>query len=281
MQFYGKAETAASRILDTFRSGKLPQALAPVFIKRRDNVPCRAWSWSNQLITALIGYSDARGFRQWEQVGRHVRKGERAFYILVPLKRKVTVTDEDTGDESERMALYGFKGAPVFGYEQTDGEALPVDAENEQFIDGLPLVSVARSWGISVDTYNGASAGALGFHRGGPQEAIALGVKNLATWAHELIHAADQRNVGKLRGGQHLDQEVVAELGGATLLACLGLDHDADAGGAWRYIEHYAAKNKRHPLSVCEKLLSRVCEAVALILDTADELATVESGVAA
>ena len=47
-QYYGKAESAAKRILELFRSGNVPQALAPMFIRRKDNVPCRAWSWSNQ-----------------------------------------------------------------------------------------------------------------------------------------------------------------------------------------------------------------------------------------
>jgi integrase len=70
-----------------FRAGNVPKALAPIFIKRRDGLPCRRWSWSNQLITALHGYADARGFRQWEQAGRHVKKGERAFDILAPRTR--------------------------------------------------------------------------------------------------------------------------------------------------------------------------------------------------
>jgi hypothetical protein len=69
MQFYGQSEQAANRILDTFKSGKLPAALAPLFIRRTDGVPCRRWSWSNQLLTALAGTSDARGFRQWHDDG--------------------------------------------------------------------------------------------------------------------------------------------------------------------------------------------------------------------
>ena len=57
-KFYGKAETAAKAILDAFQNpSELPKALAPMFIKRKDNVPCQAWSWSNQLISALRGRS--------------------------------------------------------------------------------------------------------------------------------------------------------------------------------------------------------------------------------
>ncbi len=73
-RFYRQAENAATRILEAFKAGNLPKALAPVFVNRRDNVPCRAWSWSNQLLAALSGHSDARGYRQWQRVGRHVKK---------------------------------------------------------------------------------------------------------------------------------------------------------------------------------------------------------------
>jgi len=274
MKFYGKAEESASRVVSAFKSGELPKALAPIFIKRSDSAcHCRAWSWSNQLITALHGYSDARGFRQWEQVERHVKKGEKAFYILAPCARKIAERDSDTGDDGERMAIYGFRGVPVFGLEQTDGEPLPEDLENKRFIDGLPLVSVASEWGLSVETYSGEGSRYLGYYRHG--QGVALGVKNAATWAHELCHAADDRNGTMTKAhGQQLDNEVVAELGGAVLLTILGDTTGADYGGCWEYIQRYASKHNVQTISVCEKLLKRTCEAVALILDTADELAS-------
>ena len=286
MRFYGKSEETAKRILSVFQSGSLPAALAPVFIHRRDNVPCRAWSWSNQMLTALAGTSDARGFRQWQEAGRSVRKGSKAFQILGPITVKRTDRDED-GAESERMALVGFKSIPVFRLEDTDvvdaerwSKAAPDTGAAQRFIDGLPLVSVAKAWGLSVQTFDGEHARYLGFYRNG--QGIALGVENLSTWAHELTHAADDRCIGGLNGGQHLDQEVVAELGGAVLLTVLGHDVDADLGGCWRYVQSYCEREKKNTLSVCQNLLNRVCNAVALILDTAAELQGAEAqGVAA
>ena len=110
VRFYGKAETAANTILKAFQNpGELPKALAPIFIKRRDDVPCRQWSWSNQLIVAISGHSDARGFRQWQKVGRHVKKGEKSFTILSPITKKIV--DETT--QEERFAVVGFKGTTV------------------------------------------------------------------------------------------------------------------------------------------------------------------------
>lgn len=268
MQFYGKAEETANRVIELFRTpDKLPQALAPMLIRRHDAIPCRAWSWSNQLLTALAGTDDARGFRQWEDVGRHVVKGARAFHILAPCHVKRTETD-DGGAEVERTVLVGFRSVPVFRYEDTDGAELPDRASDAQFIDALPLVEVARAWGLKIGTYNGAHARYAGFYRHG--QSIALGVENLSTWAHELVHAADDRagTIDK-RGGQVPSNEIVAELGGAVLLQLLGKPADADLGGCWAYVQAYEGK---HPISACQRLLARTCAAVALILETADAL---------
>ena len=38
MQFYGKAEAVATRIIDAFQRGDVPTALAQVFIRRKDDV---------------------------------------------------------------------------------------------------------------------------------------------------------------------------------------------------------------------------------------------------
>src|SRR5207249_2400384 len=130
-----------------------------------------------------------------------------------------------TGEE--KAVVVGFKGIPVFGLEQTEGDPLPAgDSDADGWIECLPLIDVARRWGLSVDTFNGERAAHLGFYLRGKE--IALGVRNVSTWAHELVHAADDRN-GTLREfGQHWRSETVAELGGAVLLELLGMGQEAD-----------------------------------------------------
>ena len=267
MKFYRKAESAATLILEAFRSGNLPKALAPVFVNRKDDVPCRRWSWSNQLLAALSGTSDARGYRQWETVGRHVKKGSKSFPILCPCIRKF-----EDNDGEEKTALYGFTSAPVFRLEDTEGEPLPgPDPETVAWLESLPLRGVAESWGVSVDCFNGKGARYLGYYQHG--KAIALGVENLLTWAHELTHAADDRNgtITKLPG-QQPDNEVVAQLGGTILLEVLGHKTESDRGFCWSYVKAYAEKAKLEPVAACQRVLKRTCDAVALILDTAEGL---------
>jgi hypothetical protein len=267
MKFYRKAEDAAKMILDAFENGNLPKALAPIFIHRKEtDIPCRKWSWSNQLIAALAGTSDARGYRQWEKAKRNVKKGSKSFPILCPCVRKGE--DKKTGEE--KTYVYGFTSAPVFRLEDTEGEPLPgPDPETITWLENLPLRDVAEAWGVSVDCFNGQDARYHGFYKHGT--AIALGVENLATWTHELVHAADDRN-GTItkKSGQQTDNEIVAELGGVILLEILGHETESDRGGCWDYIKSYAAKSGIEPVTACQRLLKRVCNCVALILDTAE-----------
>lgn len=278
MKFYGKAKQAADEIVEAFKNpNELPAPLATIFIRRKDGVPCRSWSWRNQLLALLHGHTDARGFRQWNEVGRFIKKGETAFYILAPLTKKVEDKSPEAEDK-ERTILYGFKGIPVFGFSQTEGKPLALkDLKCEPWVESLPLIEVAREWGIRVEAVNGDCDGPLGSYSrlGDRNKLISLGVKNLSTWAHELIHAADHRN-GKLEKlGQHWRNETVAELGAAVLLRILGEDHQADLGGCWEYIKHYAEASGIEVVEACGLVLARVCEAVALILDTAESLAAV------
>ena len=269
MKFYGQATETASKILDAFQAGTVPAALANVFIRWDDGSPCRKWSFSNQLLTAIAGHDDARGFRQWQEVGRSVKKGEKSFQILVPLSKKFE-RENESGETTSGYAVYGFKTAAVFGYDQTEGDPIPAREESQKFVDSLPLIEVAREWGLRVATYCGDERGPAGQYA--PGSAIALGVENLSTWAHELIHAADDRNQGGLKAGQQLDQEVVAEFGGAVLLEMLGMADAADRGGCWQYVATYAAAAKKEPLAVCQMLLDRTCKAVALIMETAAKI---------
>lgn len=271
--FYGKAQNVADKILEAFQSGNVPKALAQVFITCGGR-HCDKYSWMNQMLVALGGYTDAMGYKQWKAVGRQVRKGEKATHILAPYTRKIE--DKETGEP--RTIVTGFRVAHVFGQEQTDvadtelwAKHNKANAEAENKLANLPLRKVADHWQLTVKPYNGKGARALGWYRHG--EAIALGVENLSTWAHELTHSADDKLGTLERGtGQHWRKETVAELGGAILMYCLGYETDADLGGAWEYIGKYARDAKIEPIKACMEVLNRTCKAVELILKTADEL---------
>lgn len=282
MKFYGKSEEVAESIIDQFKNGDLPKALAQIFINRNDNIPSMAWSWNNQFIQAIHGTNDARGFKQWTDAGRCVQKGSKAFYILGPCIGKKKDIDDD-GNETDVPCLYGFKSIPVFAIQATEitdpekwEKASKSDIKEKNRLEDLPLMNVATAWDIKVTSYNGKGAKTLG--RYSYNGTISLGVKNLSTWTHELVHAADDKAGTLTHGkGQDASNEIVAELGGAVLLIAMGYEIEADLGGAWSYVRTCSKNDKAKALRACTNLINRVCSCVDLIIKTAVETSELEA----
>ena len=262
-----KIHAIADDLLTAFQTGALPTALAQVFIRRDIEVPSKHWTWTNRTVGILRGHVYAAGFRQWEALGRHVRRGEHCFYILAPKLRKEKC--EDDHETTDQVVLVGYQPIAVFGYLQTDGTPLPGAEDEPAFIEALPLITVARAWRLSIGTYDLTdNPDALGYFA--PGLGIALATENLAVWAHELVHAADYRL--KTYTGKGLASEVVAQLGAAILLSCLGHEEASDPGGTYAYIERYCTEQKRKVLTVCIELLERTCRCVAHLLEEAQRL---------
>ena len=64
-----KARQALSRIVDLFRSGDVPKALAVATIPPRDDIPSSKWSWSNRLLQFLADTSDAPFYDRSKALG--------------------------------------------------------------------------------------------------------------------------------------------------------------------------------------------------------------------
>ena len=63
------------------------------------------------------------GFQAWKALGRTVRRGEHAIWILAPLTRRLAAEEEDDPAEKVRVIM-GFRAVSVFDVSQTDGEPL-------------------------------------------------------------------------------------------------------------------------------------------------------------
>jgi antirestriction protein ArdC len=272
MIYDGDVKGTIAKVVESFENGNIPAKLAQAFIQGAAEKHIASYSFMNRLIVILHGYSDAMGYGQWKKVGRHVKKGETAFSILAPkiAKKKVQMVNEfGKVVEIEQSYCYGFKAVKVFGLEQTEGKEIETSSEVVNFLNNLPLLDVAKKWGINVQAYNGTEHGSLGYYTLDGQN-IALGVQNLSTWAHELCHAADDR-LGSLKDDKRWVAEVAAELSGAVLLEALGYTNESDKGGAWEYIKSYANRNGVEAIEACRQVVGRVEKIVSLILETAKE----------
>lgn len=69
-----KAKVCLQRIVDLFKEGNIPKALAVATIPPQNDIPSAKWSISNRILQFLADTSDARGFRQWKNAGRKVKR---------------------------------------------------------------------------------------------------------------------------------------------------------------------------------------------------------------
>jgi len=217
-----RATAAINRLLQVWESGNLPGYIERSVIARQADDsprPCDAWSIGNQILMLLEGTDDARGFRQWQDVGRRVRKGEKAFFIFAPCTRKVTESDTSTGQDAERTIVTGFRLVPVFAYESTEGDELAVPEYAP--VQLPPLIEVAQRWGIDV-SYSPFTGRDYGYYAPGAKR-IVLKTHDELTFFHELAHAAHDR-IATLKPGQDAAQEIVAETAGAALCLLYGFE---------------------------------------------------------
>lgn len=171
-----KVKEVLAGIVERFKTGDIPKAVAYSMYPIPD-IPSSKWSLLNRLLMVFAGTKDARGFRQWHDAGRYVVKGKKAFYILVPYLIKVEAEGKD-----DREILKGFGLKPVFRLEDTDGKALEY---LELELPELPLIDIAREWGVSVKAIPGSYT-LYGYYSGTAKE-IGLASKEECVFFHEHV----------------------------------------------------------------------------------------------
>jgi hypothetical protein len=250
-----KVSQVITQIVELFGSKELPSYCAKMIIDAPEK-PSSNWSLGNQLLMLFHGTQDARGFQQWKEVNRFVKKGAKAFYILGPV-----IVNKKSENPEEKTALskilVGFRAIAVFSLEDTEGQELPV-YHPRTF---PPLLSVAKKWGLSVE-YEKLN-GAYGYFSPTEQK-IVLSTEEVGTFFHELGHAAHSK-IGKLEAGQNAEQETTAQLTAAILCRIYGYDEDAYS---WNYIASYAgARSPKAVGRLCLRVLGNVQKIINMILE--------------
>lgn len=157
------------------------------------------YSFGNTLLIQLQCHEATRvaGFHAWRKLGRNVRKGEKAIWILAPVTRKMgDDSDAEPGADPKVRAVVAFKPAAVFDIGQTDGESLPEIVSRLHGSDpcgayGM-LREIAHGIGYTVEEeyLPGSTNGDCSFDK----KRIRIEVRNdevqqVKTLAHELAHA--------------------------------------------------------------------------------------------
>lgn len=182
------------------------------------------------------------GFRQWEKLGRHVRKGEKSLKIFGYATRKATDVDDATGEEKTKTRAY-FPVLSVFDISQTElDEGRTDDGEILQLLTGADdsgifarTADLMRSLGWTVElgdsghangftTIDGTKRIVVGAHLEAAQQAKTM----LHEAAHALLHSEEtSAEYVEHRGVKETEAESVAYV----MAAMLGLDTAAYSVG--------------------------------------------------
>jgi len=214
----------------------------------------RPYRGINALILAATNFVDQRWltFRQAQELGGHIRKGEKA--IQITLWKFNDGSEED--DKQKRIAPL-VRAYSVFNVEQCEGLGLPpIDAKE---VSPEPLAAA-----------DGLVAGYVGapriVHGGGiacyipaadrvempAAQTFVSGERYFGTLAHELIHSTGAANRLARPGvtepiyfksDSYAIEELVAELGAAFLCAECGIDNTFEQSAA--YVDNWLNALKR------------------------------------
>jgi len=261
-------QQALSGILQEFQQGTIPEAIALALFPEAD-VPSARWSLTNRLLMVMAGTQDARGIKQWNAVGRRVKKGAKALRIFAPRiirvkgKKTAEILEDQDEEIQEQQKLVGFLLIPVFRVEDTEGKPLSYELLE---VPDLPLLEVARAWGLDVKAIPGNVA-FYGSFRASTGE-ISLASPEEKVFFHELAHAGHSR-LGRLKGSARWQAEAVAELSAAVLCRVCGRQPDENLGESYRYLERQAQKAGLTVAQACLAVLVDVEAVLNLIRTTA------------
>jgi hypothetical protein len=133
------------------------------------------------------------GIRTWNELGRHVTKGQKGIPILAPMIGTKRERNEQPAEQGEKPTpvLIGFRVVYVFDIAQTEGAELPEPAKVTGEVGAYHdrLVDFVQQQGIELE-YNERIAPAQGVSYGGKIALLPGQTKaeEFATLVHEVSH---------------------------------------------------------------------------------------------
>jgi antirestriction protein ArdC len=226
------AEHAAGRITRPLRANGIPyQGINTVML------------WSAAVAS---GYAAPiwMTFKQAQELGAHVRKGEKGQLVVYADRIRRTERDEETGDEQEREIPF-MKGYTVFNVEQIEGLPAHFYAPAAPRLDPVQRIEHAEAFfaATGADIRHGGNqayyAVTHDYVQMPPFETFRDAESYYATLAHECTHwtrhpSRLERDFGRKRWGDegYAMEELVAELGSAFISADLDLSLEPRADHA-------------------------------------------------
>jgi hypothetical protein len=225
--------------------------------------------------STVMGYGSKDKSTGWLSVGRCVRKGEHALWILAP----ILVNEKKDGKETGDKILIGYRDVSVFDVSQTDGDELPAPLTKLSGDDGeeafTALTKYAESLGypVSMESIPGETNGYTSYDpKKVAVEETNSQLQRTKTLAHELGHVLlhnpdEQTPIGleiiKDRNHKELEAESVA----FVVMGAIGFDSGDYSFG---YVTHWAhdAENAHKGIKASAARIQRAAHKIIDSLDS-------------
>lgn len=213
-----------------------------------------AFSLGNVLLAAVqcavreIPLGPMATFQRWKELGRHVRKGEKALTLCQPVT--IRRQDETSGGEAEVLVRFTFRNR-WFVLAQTDGADLP-PADPPGWDKGRALAALD----VQEQPFEAIDGNVMGYARGRSVSVSPVNPLPLKTLFHELGHVL----LGHTAETDQTEAETLpqslreAEAESVALLCCeaLGLPGAEECRG---YIQHWYGMGNPIPERSAQRIL--------------------------
>jgi hypothetical protein len=226
------------------------------------------WEVRRENDPSLPEFSQPAAFSAWKDLGRFVRKGEKALSVLAP----IIITDrEDIGEDGKpRKKCVGFRlKRRTFDVSQTDGADLPENPAMPTVLTGdadpatwAALMAHAESIGCTVEITDACQPANGDYNRGTNLIRVAASLDSAhqaKTLMHEIAHATLHSGESDL---SRAEKEVEAESTAFVLATLLGFDTADYSVG---YVATWASREDRG--EVLRRTTERVIKAARAIAE--------------
>jgi len=209
------------------------------------------------------------GFRAWQRLGRHVKRGERGIAIMAPVvyRRKARARDDDKEDNETGAT---FKAAYVFDISQTEGKPLPQFArargEPGIYLDRLERFIADR--GIKLERQEDLRI-AEGVSVGGMivLEASLAPAEQFSVLVHEASHELMHYDKSTRPAGKTV-RETEAEA--VSYVVCQGIGLDGNTASS-DYIQLYDG-DKKTLMQSLERIQRTAAEILEAVVDDGSDV---------
>ena len=213
----------------------------------------RPYSLINQMLLQHRG--EYATFKQWSELGGHVRKGEKSEIVVFWKILEQLETNEETGEkEIKKIPLLRYynvfhisqvDGVEPLAPEQLNNDITPIEAGDKIITDYITREHLNFIECKSNKAYYSPSADTVKVPL---KEQYDLINEYYSTTYHELIHSTGHKNrLNRLHTGaiaafgseDYSKEELVAEIGSATIMNMLGIETTKTFRNSTAYIQSW------------------------------------------